>query len=569
MTTSTTSWALLSNTTVIPLARRLEERLRQRYGAATVHVAQYGEASQQILQPASPLYAADPRIVVLFIDPDQLQPDFGLTLPFLDVEQRERLMAGLRGELLMLVRAIRSRSTATILVNNFAVEPRTSLGLGLDQVRRNAIRQSNLDLVTAVAAERDCHVYDYDALWAEIGWNERDVRFELLAQLPFGPKLQARLVDEWLRYFSAVRGETKKCVVVDLDNTLWGGILGEDGPNGIQMADTPHGRPYRRLQTALKALVQRGVVLAICSKNNLDDVLPVLREHPDMVLREADFAAVRVNWQDKATNLRELARELNLGLQHFVFLDDNPAEREWVRQSLPEVLVPELPADAALYREALNGCELDALALTDEDRKRSAMYAEERQRRDFEAAIPDYEEFLQQLDLVVEIESLAPAQLDRATQLCQRTNQFNLTTRRHTSADLQRLAGSPDSTVLLMNVRDRFGEYGWTGLAIGTREADVAAIDSFLVSCRVLGKRVEQALFARIVAWAAELGCTELRAEYLPTKKNGLCAGFYAECGMTEVPGHPGEYRTRLDELPALRLDHIHHTVPNGAADHG
>jgi FkbH-like protein len=569
VTTSTTRWALLSNTTVIPVARRLEACLAERYGGGTVYVAQYGEATQQILEPTSALHAFHADIFVLFVDPDQLRPGFDLELPFLEPDERQRTLEALRGEVLMLVRAIRSHSTAPILVNNFPVVPRTSLGLGLDRIRKDAIRRSNLDLAELVAAEPGCHLYDYDGLWSEVGWNDRDVRFELLAQLPFGPRLQERLVDEWIRFFMAFRGEARKCVVVDLDNTLWGGILGEDGPDGIQMADTPHGRPYRRLQLALQALIKRGVVVAVCSKNNLDDVLPVLREHPDMVLREADFVAMRINWQDKASNLREIASELNLGLQHFVFLDDNPTEREWVRQSLPEVLVPELPEDASLFALALNDCELDTLTLTAEDRKRSAMYAEERQRRDFEAATPDFDEFLRQLDLSVRIESVSTPLLERAAQLCQRTNQFNLTTRRHTAADLERFAAAADRTVLMMNVRDRFGEYGWTGLAIGVRNGDVAEIDSFLVSCRVLGKRVEQALFTELASWARNAGCVELLADFLPTRKNALCADFYSQCGMTEVPERPGRYRARLADLPELGLAHIHRNTSNGNRNDG
>jgi FkbH-like protein len=296
--------------------------------------------------------------------------------------------------------------------------------------------------------------------------------------------------------------------------------------------------------------------LAVCSKNNSADVLAVFRDHPDLLLREKDFAALQINWQDKATNLRAIARELNIGLQHLVFLDDNPAERQWVREVLPEVLVPELPADAALFADVLTDCQLDTLALTEEDLKRTQMYAEDRERRRFQATAPSYEQFLQELQLVVNIERLQPQFLDRAAQLCQRTNQFNLTTRRHTAADLQRFAASPDAIVLLMNVRDRFGDYGWTGLAIAQRRGTRAEIDSFMVSCRVLGKRVEFALFAAVVEWARRAQCEEVAGLYIPTVKNLICVEFYQQCGLASDGRAP---RTFVAGLARFKLPDIHH----------
>jgi FkbH-like protein len=556
-----TRWALISNTTVAPLAALLKTNLRAAQIEAEIFLVQYGEATQQILSPASPLYSFQPEIVSAYFDLDQLRPGLEHSLAFESDERRAQIRSELLEEVAAQVRALRANCAATLLVNNFPVAPRTALGIGLDPVYKAAIRQLNLQLAQELSALPNCFVYDCDALWSEVGWSDRDRRFEMLAQLPFGPKLQPLIVQEWLRYHRALQGRSRKCVVVDLDNTLWGGILGEDGPDKIQMGDTPHGRPYRRLQQTLKALCRRGILLAVCSKNNPDDVTPVLRGHPDMVLREADFAALRVNWQDKATNLREIARELNIGLQHVVFLDDNPAERLWVRESLPEVLVPELPEDAALYADVLTGCELDTLSLTEEDLKRTRMYAADRERRGFEATATNYEQFLNELQLTVRIERLQPQTLDRATQLCQRTNQFNLTTRRHTAADLQRFADSPDAIVLLMNVRDRFGEYGWTGLAVAQRTGARAEIESFLVSCRVLGKQVEFALFAALADWARRNGYATLSASYRPTPKNNLCAGFYPKCGLLADTAAPNSFTRDTAAIPPQPISHLQLTT--------
>jgi FkbH-like protein len=550
-------WALLSNTTVAPLVPRLKKELLAMQVESEVFLSQYGEAVQQLLQPDSQLYAAKPDMLVLYLDLEQLRPDLNDALAFSTAGQRADIQAEIVSEVLALVRCARTRCEATILVNNFPVSPRTALGIGLEPVLKLAVRQMNLRLAEELADLPNCFLYDCDSLWAEVGWCDRDRRFEMLAQFPFGQKLQRLLVREWLRYFRALQGRARKCVVVDLDNTLWGGILGEDGPENIQMGDTPHGRPYRCLQQSLQTLGRRGILLAVCSKNNTADVLAVFRDHPDLLLRENDFASLQINWQDKATNLRAIASELNIGLQHLVFIDDNPAERQWVREALPEVLVPELPADAALFAEVLTDCELDTLALTAEDLKRTQMYAEDRKRREFSVAAPTYEEFLHELQLVVQVEALSPPMLDRAAQLCQRTNQFNLTTHRHTAIDLQCFATSPGAVVLLMSVRDRFGDYGYTGLTIAQRHDARLEIDSFMVSCRVLGKQVEYALFAALVDWARRTHCTEVAGEYIATAKNAICAEFYPKCGLLPAGDTPQTFVRPLVELGAAPIGHI------------
>jgi FkbH-like protein len=550
-------WALLSNTTVAPLVPRLKKELLAMQVEHEVFISQYGEAVQQLLQPDSKLYAAKPDMLVLYLDLGQLRPDLNDALAFSASSQRADIQAEIVSEVLALVRSARAHCDATILVNNFPVLPRTALGIGLDPVFKFAVRQMNQRLAEELSGMPNCVLYDCDSLWAEVGWSDRDRRFEMLAQFPFGQKLQRLLVREWLRYFRALQGRARKCVVVDLDNTLWGGILGEDGPENIQMGDTPHGRPYRCFQQNLQTLSRRGILLAVCSKNNSADVLAVFRDHPDLLLREKDFASLQINWQDKATNLRAIASELNIGLQHLVFIDDNPTERQWVREALPEVLVPELPTDAALYADVLTDCELDTLALTEEDLRRTRMYSEDRKRREFKVAAPTYEQFLHELGLEVQVDALTPQMLDRAAQLCQRTNQFNLTTRRHTAVDLQSFANSPGAVVLMMSVRDRFGDYGCTGLSIGLRNGARLEIDSFMVSCRVLGKQVEYALFAALVDWARRTDCTDVVGSYVPTAKNSICAEFYPKCGLLPAGSNPQTFVRALAELTAAPIDHI------------
>jgi len=551
-------WAIISNTTVSPLIAQLRKAVGTKQ-PCEFHVAQYGEADQQVLTPASALYSFAPNLIVVLLDLQQIKPGLETSFAFETPDARSAICRELVALTVGYVKALRANSTATLLINNFPVPHRTALGIGLDPLWKNALRDINLQIAGAVREIPQCYLYDLDSLWTEAGIADRDRRFEMLAQFPYGPKMQQLLIAEWLRYFRTLQGLSRKCIVVDLDNTLWGGILGEDGPDKLHLGDTPEGRPFRQLQTALKALQRRGVLLAIASKNNSADALAVLDNHPDMILRLADFSALQINWQDKATNLRAILTELNIGPQHLVFLDDTPAERKWVRDSLPEVLVPELPQDTARYADVLTECELDTLSLTEEDLKRTQMYHEDRERRVAQVAAPSYEDFLKQLELQVEIVSLPASHVERAAQLCQRTNQFNLTTRRHTAEQLTRFVESPDSEVFLMKVADRFGDYGWTGLAIAQINDQTATIDSFLVSCRVLGKHVEFALFWAITEWARSRDCRHLAGTFLPTAKNSLCADFYTKCGLKPV----GEsaFAAPVADLPPPSIQHIKLTV--------
>lgn len=552
-------WAIVSNSTVAPLVPRLKKELSARKLECEFHVVEHGNLGAEVFQADSELYAFKPDLTVVYIDLAQVQSGLEFTLSLEDAAARDKVVAEVIAHVSEVLQSIRSYSQGTILVNSFTVMPRTSLGIGLDPIYRAAVRKMNAGVQDAASSLPQCYVYDLESLWAEAGFQAYDRRFEFMAQFPFGPAMQQLLVAEWLRYFLAIRGLSRKCVVLDLDNTLWGGILGEDGADGIRLGDTPAGRPYLRFQQALKALSKRGILLAINSKNNLADVLPVLRHHPEMVLRESDFAAMQVNWDDKATNLSRLGKELNISLGHMVFLDDSASERGWVLERLPEVLVPEMPREASGYLDVLNRCELDTLKVTAEDLKRAKMYWEEKQRRELQAEVPSFEQFLEKLKLSIKVELLRPELLDRAAQLCQRTNQFNLTTRRHGADHLQRVAESPNSAVLLMNAVDRFGDYGWSGLAIVEARERTVFIESFLMSCRVMGKNAEFAFLSGLLQWAKQKQCVQIRGEFVPSTKNAPCRDFLARCGLQPetANGNGQAFAAEIASLPLPKVDYI------------
>jgi FkbH-like protein len=337
-------------------------------------------------------------------------------------------------------------------------------------------------------------------------------------------------------------------LAVDLDGTLWGGVIGEDGPDGVRLGSEYPGAAYRSLQRAILDLHRRGVVLAICSKNNPPEALEMIERHPSMLLRREHFAAVRINWVDKAQNLREIAAELNVGVDAVALLDDSPVEREWVRGQLPEVTVIELGGDPLGYADTLRLAPVfERISVTEEDRARGRYYAEEGRRKELERSAASLEDFYRSLELKVEVEEVGPQTLARAAQLTQKTNQFNLTTRRYTEAELGELASSPESRVYTLRAADRFGDSGIVGVAITRRENGSCEIDALLMSCRVIGRTIETAFLATIADEAGRAGAERLAGWFLPTAKNAPASGFYGSHGFERVAEDEGATRWELD----------------------
>jgi FkbH-like protein len=366
---------------------------------------------------------------------------------------------------------------------------------------------------------------------------------------PAGHGLLADLVAGHLAARHGV--QRKKVAAVDLDDTLWGGIVGEAGTGGIEVGGEGPGLAFLEFQRELLRLHRSGVVLVMCTKNNQDDALAGF-DHPAMLLRREHFAAERINWQDKAANLRELADELNVGIDSFVFLDDNPREREWVRQALPEVVVPELPADPAERPAFLAaGPWFQTLAVTEEDRRRTESYRAQGERRRAASGARSFEDYLASLEQRVTVQPATEATIARAAQLIGKTNQFNLTTRRHAPGDVERMAADDATEVLTVAVADRFGDSGITGVVIVRHEGDAALVDTFLLSCRVLGRRVEDAVLSVVARHARERGAARLVGTFVPSDRNAQVATFYPDRGFAPT-GEEGAWALALDDaLPA------------------
>ena len=544
--------ALTGTGTLNPLGAHLRVACAQIGLHPALFVSDFDQWAQDLLAPGSSLYEFGPELIVLLLDPSALFPQTArgdaISADALAAERE----AGLAQVAELLAAAGRQAPSATVLMHTFALPDRSPLGvldLKTEDGQRARFEALNAGLCALVAEKYPkVALFDQERAEARHGKDRiRDDRMWYMASLPFSDSFLPVLAAEYLRFVRPLKGLTRKCIVLDLDNTLWGGVVGEDGFNGIKLGGTSApGNAFADFQQALDALRRRGVLLALCSKNNPDDVWPVLDSHPGMALRRDCFAAVRVNWQDKATNIAAIARELNIGLDSLVFLDDNPAERGLVRQQLPAVLTVEMPRDPALYTRTLLGLDVfETLALTDEDRRRSALYQEQQERRAFEERLTeeagDLSAYLHGLQMTVQIAAATPFTLPRIAQLTNKTNQFNVTTRRYTEAQVQAMADDPEQWgVYSVSVADRFGDSGLTGVAITRKHGEAWELDSFLLSCRVLGRGVEDALLAFTARQARAAGASRLDAVFVPTAKNAPAAGFFPRAGFVEVSSPDG-----------------------------
>lgn len=354
---------------------------------------------------------------------------------------------------------------------------------------------------------------------------------------PFSESGVVLLADQIAAGVRALTSGPCKVLVLDLDNTLWGGIVGEVGPRHVELSASPTGEAFRAFQRHVKALGRRGVVLAVCSKNNDADAREPFVQNPDMVLRLEDFASFVAGWESKPEGLKRIADELRLGLDSFVFFDDSPFERDIVRRTLPQVHVVAVPEDPAGYVAALqSGMWFEAQTLTDEDRRRSGHYQAEGLRRALQSEASNLDEYLASLGMTADVRAAGEADIERVTQLLAKTNQFNLTTRRHSADLVRRMMQAPRSVCFTLRLSDRFGDHGLVAIVLAVPEEGAVSptlrIDSFVMSCRVIGRTVEACLMRVLVQRATELGYTSLRGQYIATAKNALTATFYERMGF-------------------------------------
>ncbi len=355
-----------------------------------------------------------------------------------------------------------------------------------------------------------------------------------MAKMPFSNSVFKKVAADLKTAIVALDGGAKKLIVLDLDNTLWGGVVGDLGWEQLTLGGHDAvGEAFVDFQLALKSLQRRGVVLAAASKNEESVALGAMRNHPEMILKPEDFAAWRINWSDKAQNIVDIAAELNLGLQSTVFIDDNPVERDRVAESLSEVFVPEWPTDPLLYRSTLANLScFDSAAVSDEDLQRAQMYQEQKVREAAKADVSSIDDWLAGLNTTVTVSRLSEANVVRAAQLLNKTNQMNLATRRLSQAEFAEWAGGTNRLVWAIEVDDKFGSQGLTGICSVQRNEETLEIADFLLSCRVMGRKIEETMLSIAIQHAIDAGLVAVNATILPTKKNKPCMDFFARSGM-------------------------------------
>ncbi|URZ00971.1 HAD-IIIC family phosphatase [Clostridium felsineum] len=503
-----------------------------------IYVSEYNQYTQQILDSSSELYKIKPDMVIIAIDLETVLGDDYFRSFTMEDFQRQKLKDKILKEVKNFVNIIRTSLNCSIILHNFEVPYYSPMGI-LESKQEfgflEMVEEINHNLRKEFKAVDRVYVFDYDKFLSKLGKNsERDYKMYYLGDMKLDMKYVPDLCIEYMNYIKPTLSITKKCLVLDLDDTLWGGVVGEDGIEGIKLGPTGQGKPFYEFQKFIKLLFEKGVILAVNSKNNYEDAIEVIRNHPYMLLGEENFADLEINWNDKASNIRTIAKKLNIGTDSIVFLDDDKLNCEIVKESLKEVKVVNMPKDPALYLKTIIdiSSEFNVLYLTDEDRKKGLMYAENRKRQELKEEIQSIDEYLKALNICVEIKVDDEFNIARIAQLTQKTNQFNMTTKRYFEEDIKKFMLEDNYSVLAIAVKDKFGDNGIAGVCIIKKENDVWYIDTLLLSCRVMGRKIEYAIMNYIEKSAYKKSVKTIKAVYIPTKKNIPVKSLYEDMGF-------------------------------------
>jgi FkbH-like protein len=492
--------------------------------------APLGQPLPALLDKAAPHWQNTPDLAVIWTQPQAVIPAFHALLTCEPVPVRQVLQE-VDAYCSLLVNV--SERVRHALVPTWVLPSYRSvfgmLDMKTDVGPTNTLMRMNLRLAENLEKASNIHVLNTHRWVERAGATAFNPKLWYLGKIPFSNEIFKEAVQEIKAAWRGMLGYARKLIIIDLDDTVWGGIVGDVGWENLVLGGHHHlGEAYVDFQHALKSMKKRGILLAIVSKNEEKTALQAIKNHPEMVLALEDFTGWRINWQDKVQNILELMTQLNLGPQSAVFIDDNPAERARVKESLPEVLVPDWPEDPLLYPAALLSLRcFDMPSLSREDLARADMYLSENQRRDLKKTVRSLEEWLKHLAIRVQVEDLHPASLQRAAQLLNKTNQMNLSTRRMSESELMAWAEQKHHKLWTLRVSDRFGDAGLTGIVSLELHDRKAQIVDFVLSCRVLGRKIEEAMLSTALQYAQALGAAEVYARYIPTSKNKPCLDFF------------------------------------------
>ncbi len=545
---------MVGNATLDPLVEILKRKCGE-YGVAPhIFLGGFNQYTQEILARKSTLYDFNPEIIILALSGKALFENIieGFT-SLAESDKKMRADAFLK-HTDVLIKTICKRTQGIVLLHNFVVPSYPPSGI-LDVKQKMGLKRFfeclNLRLENKYRNSGRVYLFDVNECVSFHGKSRyADPKMYFLAKMEFSWDFYEILAAEYLRYILPLTGLNRKCLVVDLDNTLWGGVIGEAGIHGIRLGHDPPGNAYLAFQKRLLDFYRTGVLLAVSSRNNYEDAIKVIREHPDMLLREKYFSEIIIDWRSKPEHLKDIASGLNIGLDSLAFFDDDPRERECVKSVLPEVLVVDVPDDPSRFAgtaDTLVGFE--KLKITEEDKTRGRLYADARSRKKLKSETRSLDEFLHSLDMRICVSSVNPYSVSRASQLTQRTNQFNLTTRRYTEGQIKKFLVSKSHLMFSLRAKDKFGDLGMVGLCIISKSGRKWSIDAFLLSCRALGRGLEQAFLHEVIKKAEKDGVTSIEGECIPTGKNAVCHDFYEKNGFESI--RRGDKKASYSLLPS------------------
>ena len=548
--------AILGGYSLYPLHELIEHLCETENFPVELWKGDYDNYIAEIMDEDSALYSFAPEVVFLLPSERRCVYTGKLTdARELPEAEAQRIVDGL----LELARKVNKKIGAEVIMSNFMPPARHDPGtyrtrtLGSDWNFRKWV-----NLQVGLNAPPWLRICDLEYLAYRVGaLASRDKRSWFESKQPCSPALMVEVAREVAHLIGSLKRATKKVLVLDLDNTLWGGVIGDDGLEGIELGDTsPRGEAFKAFQKYIASLKERGVLLAVCSKNDHAKAVEPFEKHPEMVLRLEDIVSFKANWDSKADNIRAMAAELNLGLDSFVFVDDNPAEIEIVRQFAPEVTTILLGPDPAGYVGQLQDCRLfEPRTITAEDAERTSQYRSDVQRKELQASVTDMDSYLESLAMEAVISEFTPVDVPRLSQLINKSNQFNLTTRRRSESEVIAVMNDPGQVGYSVRLKDRFGDHGLISIVIGKKNGETMHIDTWIMSCRVLKRQVEEEVLNELARLARARDCRQLEGVYLPTAKNEMVRDFYARMGfsLTRENGTGREFELKLDAF---------HTIP-------
>ena len=507
-----------------------------------IHVAGYNQYAQELLNPKSDTYSFNPTIIILAIRLEDLYPNFFLNFKKQSIDVLESEIDKVLRLFDNLINSLRKHSNATLFINGFTKPFDYDQGLYDSQCtdgQNHWINKINDKLKKLIIKRSSVYFFDLDNILSKNGYNNSmNLKMWYVARIPFSSKTISYISKSYKDHIYSIKYR-KKCLVLDLDNTLWGGIIGEDGLNGIALGDDYPGNIYVEIQRKIKQFANQGVILALNSKNNEKDAKEVFENHESCFLKWDDFAATRVNWNPKNQNIEELANELNIGINSMVFIDDNPAEIQIVKSFLPQVEVVQFSKDPITNLELIRKISwFNSLSITEDDIKKTEQYKTQVKRSQLKNSVSDIEDYYRALEMKMDFSLTTLDNVRRVSQLTQKNNQFNCTTKRYSEIEINDFLNSDIYDVYHVTLIDKFGNNGITGVTIIKKETKSWYIDTFLLSCRIIGRTVETAILSSLLDKAKKSSVKELIGSYIPTEKNILVKDLFKNHNFSKIDGN-------------------------------